>query len=130
MFGLIVLIELFIVSDGQFFTKTGSKSIPRMGRRADNSLLSLLPEHTSIHKRKLIEAILEKYGDKNSIESDKLAMDSTINENTSLDANKRRLTAFKDHLKSFSFTSEENKESTTRSDFTRLKSLLKSLAYK
>ncbi|CAG2169276.1 unnamed protein product [Oppiella nova] len=66
-----------------FFTKTGSKSIPRMGRRADNSLWSsMIPSHSS-YNRKVMEALLDRYNEKKSTESENSMTENDDQMNTS-----------------------------------------------
>ncbi|CAG2101984.1 unnamed protein product [Medioppia subpectinata] len=106
IFGTILLIELIVVINGQFFTKTGSKSIPRMGRRADNSMWSLIPPHSS-YNRKVIEALLQKYNDKNSEELENSMTGLERKATDDLDAsNEHDLKAKKDNSKTASFPLE------------------------
>ena len=51
--------------DGQFFTRSSSKSIPRMGRRSDPEMAPSLPDVANLaayRPRALFDALLDEFG--------------------------------------------------------------------
>lgn len=57
LYGLVVLgLACGLLAEAQFFTKS-SKSIPRMGRRSDQSA----PNRYQIYQRALIDSILDQH---------------------------------------------------------------------